>query len=442
MTVRHKSVPTLKAPEFINLDEDAINPGISKCEIKIFYLGENRNGTYFGKDVAVKMAQTLPGTVIVGAWYDDKDDFGDHGQVITIENGEVEFSCRTVPVGFVAPESKVWFQDFNDEDEFGNSTVHTYLMANGYLWTGQYPEVKSIIESGKGQSMELDGGSMEGHWATNSATNMDFFIVEDAEFTKLCVLGDDVEPCFEGASVTALSDLTTDFTVDDFKKNLHAMLKELTTIEFSLKGGVDMEEEKTEEIEETEFADKKDKDDDDTKPSDGDTGSDDSEDTDAEPAEDDDDDKKKPTKSTLQDEYDALNGRFADAQAAFDKLSSEYEDAKKDYEARIDALSEQVKELSEFKLARLDADKDAVIARYHMLSDEDKADVVAHKADYTAEEIDAKLALIYVNKNVDFDVDNADGVAVTYSVDGDESAVIDDSLDPILKALRESSGIE
>jgi hypothetical protein len=26
----------------------------------------------------------------------------------------------TKPYGFVAPDAKVWFQKFNDEDEFGN----------------------------------------------------------------------------------------------------------------------------------------------------------------------------------------------------------------------------------------------------------------------------------------------------------------------------------
>ena len=38
-----------------------------------------------------------------------------------------------------------------------------------------------------------------------------------------------------------------------------------------------------------------------------------------------------------------------------------------------------------------------------MLSDEDKADVIANKRQFTCDEIEAKLALIYVQKNVDFD---------------------------------------
>ena len=56
----------------------------------------------------------------------------------------------------------------------------------------------------------------------------------------------------------------------------------------------------------------------------------------------------------------------------------------------------------EFKLQIENEKKDALIAKYHMLSDEDKADIIAHKEEYTLEQIDEKLALIYVRKNVDF----------------------------------------
>ena len=62
----------------------------------------------------------------------------------------------------------------------------------------------------------------------------------------------------------------------------------------------------------------------------------------------------------------------------------------------------ELAELREFKHHVESAEKDKVINKYHMLSDEDKADVIAHKDEYTLEQIDEKLALVYVNKNVDF----------------------------------------
>ena len=43
MSLAHRSVATIKGPEFINLTPLDINPLMSACEIKVFYIGENRN---------------------------------------------------------------------------------------------------------------------------------------------------------------------------------------------------------------------------------------------------------------------------------------------------------------------------------------------------------------------------------------------------------------
>ena len=79
---------------------------------------------------------------------------------------------------------------------------------------------------------------MDGHWATNPENDIDFFIINDAAFTKLCVLGSDVEPCFEGASVTA-PDISASFSKEGFTQTLFAMMNEL---KYALedKGGLDM----------------------------------------------------------------------------------------------------------------------------------------------------------------------------------------------------------
>ncbi len=403
--LRNESVAVIEAPEFIHLEPNAINPGISQCEIKVCYLGANRNGSYIKKDVAEKMAQTLPGTPIVGAYRKDVEDFGDHGEVIKIEDGEISFSCKTTPYGFVSPDAKVWFQKFEDVDEFDNRVERTYLMTTGYLWTGQYPEIEKCITEGMGQSMELD--PVDGHWATNPENNIDFFIINDAAFTKLCVLGSDVEPCFEGASVTA-PDISASFSKEGFTQTLFAMMNEL---KYALedKGGLDMPQSEKDEalfaaeevaeesviesdesaVEET-FAEKEEeKKEEET-----------SEETLAEENE---DEKKKPEdkaacedkkkKNSLEEdncELETLRAEMAELQTAFA------------------ALKEEAEGLREFKAARDEADKDALIAKYFMLSDEDKADVIAHKSEYSLEDIESKLALIYVQKNVNFDIDSVE----------------------------------
>jgi len=111
---------------------------MSSCDIKVLYLGQNRNRVYIDKETAITMSKTLRGAPIVGYYKKEKEDFSDHGEQIVIEGSEIKFNTMTKPYGYVSPDAKVWFQDFEDFDEFGNSIVRTYLMTTGYLWTGQF----------------------------------------------------------------------------------------------------------------------------------------------------------------------------------------------------------------------------------------------------------------------------------------------------------------
>ena len=81
MALKNRSVATIDNPEFINLQEDAICPGVSKCEIKVFYLGKNRNGSFIDKNIAIQMSNSLRATPIVGVCREQEEDFGDHGAI-------------------------------------------------------------------------------------------------------------------------------------------------------------------------------------------------------------------------------------------------------------------------------------------------------------------------------------------------------------------------
>lgn len=129
----HQSIATISSPEFINLQPLDINPLMSKCEIKVLYLGENRNHSYITKEVATDMAKSLRGAPIVGYYKEEKEDFADHGQQIIMDDEGIKFKCMTRPYGFVAPDAQVWFQEFEDTDDFGNKINREYLMTTGYL---------------------------------------------------------------------------------------------------------------------------------------------------------------------------------------------------------------------------------------------------------------------------------------------------------------------
>ena len=81
----HQSIATIDSPEFINLQPLDINPLMSSCEIKVLYLGENRNHTFISEEVAMEMAKTLRGAPIVGYYKEEKEDFRDHGQKVTFD---------------------------------------------------------------------------------------------------------------------------------------------------------------------------------------------------------------------------------------------------------------------------------------------------------------------------------------------------------------------
>ena len=418
----HQSIATIDSPEFINLEPLDINPLMSKCEIKVFYLGENRNHSYITKDVATEMAKTLRGAPIVGYYKDSKEDFADHGEKVTFDDEGIHFECMTRPYGFVAPDAKVWFQKFDDYDDFGNSVTREYLMTTGYLWTGQYEECKSVVEGdGKPHSMELDEETLDGRWSENIKTGMDFFIINDAIISKLCVLGDDVEPCFEGSSVTAPK-VSASFNLDDgFKRTLFTMMQDLKA---ALEGGNKMsldentvvtpeadvtpntedtftegtdnvdnivqndatENQENIETPVTEDFSKKEDEEDDSNFKCGDKDKKKSKcakQEDEEKKDDSSDDKKD------DDEEDEDKKKFSALSAEHEALKAQFSELQKDYQALI-AFKNEVES----------AKKDEMIKSFYMLSDEDKKEVVDNKDKFTLEEIESKLSVIFTKKSL------------------------------------------
>ena len=129
------------------------------------------------------MVVILPGCPIVGYYSENAEDFRDHGDQVVIDGDGVKFNCLTTPFGFVAPDAKVWFKDFEEQDEFGNKVIRTYLMTQGYLWTEQYKAAQKVINEGRPQSMELDEKTLKGHWSKDVNRGSDFFIINDAIFS-------------------------------------------------------------------------------------------------------------------------------------------------------------------------------------------------------------------------------------------------------------------
>ena len=401
----YKSLATIKSPEFINLQPVDINPLMSTCDIKVLYLGKNRNHSYITKEVATEMAKTLRGCPIVGYFKEEQQDFRDHGEQVVMDESGIHFNCLTTPYGFVAPDAKVWFQEFEDTDQFGNVTTREYLMTTGFLWTGQFPEIKEAVDEGRPQSMELDEKTCEGNWATDNNSGLEFFIINDAIFSKLCILGEDVEPCFEGSSVKTT--FTKDLD-DKFTTTLFSMMQDL---QFVLKGGPNMPNmdniEQTVEVENQEITETE-------VPVEETPTEEIVEETPAEEPTVEEEEPvveeasvEEPAETPESTEFSLLQTQYQELQAKFDNLKKEYD------------------ELVEFKLQVEDKEKDALIDSFYMLSDEDKADVIKNKRQYSYDDIEAKLSVICVRNKVNFSNDNEDkqDQVITYSLNDDTDSV-------------------
>ena len=393
----HQSVSVIKEPEFINLSPNDINPLVSNCQIKVLYVGENRNRSYISKEVAEDMAKSLRGTPIVGYYIEDKKDFGDHGEQLVIDGEGFHFNTLTKPYGFVAPDAKVWFQDFEDMDERGIKTVRTYLVTDGYLWTGQFEECRSLLTNAKNQSMELDSETLNGEWSNAVNNNYELFIINDAIFSKLCILGDDVEPCFEGASIAPKA-----YNLD-FQKTLFSMVKDLQEIksegransmntEIIENNDLNVAVNITEPATATTFTEKT--------------------------------ENNQENLGKANQEESPKNENTITAEQ-FSLLSQEYEDLKNknaELQEKYSKLEQDYSELLTFKKNVENEKKDELIKSFYMLSNEDKKDVMENKEKYSLDEIEAKLSVICFRKKINFasEKEESEGkpaAPVTYSLE-------------------------
>ena len=157
---------------------------ISKARALIFYKGLNRNGGYIDDSFAEILLATAPYAPIKGIF--NGNDFTDHGQERT--EGRV--------YGVVAAEPNTEWVTKVDND----GVERTYAAVDVMLHTALYPEANQIV--GKSLSMELYRKSIQGKFEYIDGERA--FHYSKGAFLGLQVLGDKVEPCFEGAAFYSL----------------------------------------------------------------------------------------------------------------------------------------------------------------------------------------------------------------------------------------------
>lgn len=182
------------------------NDVLSKARCRIFYKYENRNGTYISDEFAEKLLSTLPYAPVKGIYSQGEGDYTDHGS--ERDEGRI--------YGIVPEQPNISWETHIDED----GVERTYACADVLIFTAIYKEASDIV--GKSQSMELYAPSLKYHEAIVRGKR--FIVFDEGCFLGLQVLGNNVEPCFEGASFYSLQN-TIEMAINQLKKyggtNMH-----------------------------------------------------------------------------------------------------------------------------------------------------------------------------------------------------------------------------
>ena len=155
---------------------------ISRGRCRVFYKGRNRNGTYITDEFAEKLIKSAPYTPVKGIYDTYDEDYTDHGQKRS--EGRI--------YGVVPADPNFAWEWHNDED----GKAREYACFDVLYYTALYKEAGQI--DGKGESMELFRDTLKGDWKIMDGKKT--YVFTDGCFLGLQTLGDDIEPCFEGAS--------------------------------------------------------------------------------------------------------------------------------------------------------------------------------------------------------------------------------------------------
>ena len=488
---KHSSVLKLSSPiEFI--ESSKISPFISKVQIKVCYVGDepNRNRSIITKEVAAEMAPSLRGCPIVGFYNEHTKDFEEHNQQINISNGEWKITDTTQPYGFVDLNAKIWFATYIDDGQ----VERTYLCTEGYIWDHAYPEVGRVKTQGNNHSMEIDDETLKANWSEDENGFPEFFIINEAFLSKLCILGEDYEPCFEGSQITSFSLVVE----DSFQQKMYSMMNEIKNLltgggtkvfkTYSVKIGDSLwsalysfientypqeekigyskysidgifedgdqkfavlcdddkkyyrlnfslsEEQDFQAVDElieltdysassqfsesevetfiTNYIKKKEdekKNQDKTDEKDKKDSEEQSEEDEKEGSNEEDEDKKKKKFS-----YDSLDEipEYVELRTKFSNLETQVETLNN----TINELNEEIKPLRDFKAEAERKEKEDMIARFYMLSEKDKKEVIDKIDTYSLDDIEAKLSILCVRNKVSFSDDDILDKETTYSL--------------------------
>lgn len=159
-------------------------PNVGRTRVRVFYRYDNRNGSYITDEVATEIINSAPTKPVIGFFNWEKKDYTTHMGASIVS-----------AYGYIPEEPHFAWEWHQDND----GVMREYACFDVILHTEYFPEASAIISHP--QSMELNEKTISGSWGIINGEP--YFIYSHATLKGLCVLGKDVEPCFEGAEFFA-----------------------------------------------------------------------------------------------------------------------------------------------------------------------------------------------------------------------------------------------
>lgn len=365
-----------------------------RTRMRSFYKGKNRNGSFINEDVANLLinSATKGNTPVIGFYNHETKDFERHmGPELAKGYGYIPIDCNFA------------WEEHEDQD----GILRTYACFDCILFCDYFEEANEIV--GKPQSMELNKDTIVGDWKVLDDEE-EYFVYSYAEMKGFCVLGSNVEPCFESA---AFFEKNEDSKFDKFSLLLSDLMERVKEAENEKEGGEQsMDNEQVVVVEETEQQTQVENFEEQTEEVIAEVENTEVETTEVE------------TENTpnefdiLQNNYNELLEKFNILTADMEKLNSDFveiqqkletadkekfaaqkeaEEAKSELENTKNTLSTYEAEINKIENAK----KEKLISDYEkVLTEEEINEVKPNIADFSYDELESKLAVSYSRKNV------------------------------------------
>ena len=192
-------------------------PNIGRLKVRVFTKYGNRNGSYITEAVANQLIETATqGTTPVVGFFDPETQTWASHSGPTLANA----------YGYV--ENFLGWEPFEDTD----GITREYAVFSVILFTDYYEEAKKIF--GQNQSMELDPASITGDWTLINGT--EYYVYKTAKMLGFCVIGEH-EPCFSVSSFFSKNDDTYNTQYEKFSSLLSNLKATVEEAENNQKGG-------------------------------------------------------------------------------------------------------------------------------------------------------------------------------------------------------------